>query len=439
MASSGFRSRLRWSAPAMALILFAIGFSVWASKQPAYDEMASAPDTGLAANSEQPAAIRIEAVKVQRGDLPLRAEATGYLEPWRKVEIRSEAAGRVVRRIVEEGSSVGAGVLLVLLDDREQRLEIEEAQADWLKSQANYAVQYGTPGSWSELRPKTSGAPAGSPDEVQRVEKLVREGLLPERELSEAKRLLETDRLLSGSRQGEVRAATSGLTQAEQRLERSRLALERMRIVAPFAGRVADLAVEAGQQISPGDVLFTLLQDDRLKVDVDVLEADIVRIRPGAPARVRVPSADNLVLDGAVHTINPQVSSETGTGKVTVAIPNPRHLLLAGLFASVEIETDRLGGRLLVPASALLSRQGRDLVFRIEQGRALWSYVQVGKRSGDLVEVTEGVSEGELVATGGHFALAHEAPVEAVPPESARSDSGSVRSGAALWKPGSEL
>lgn len=411
MARPGFRSRLRWSAPAMGLMLLAIGYSGWASRHPEREETrADLPAV------EEPAAARVEAVKVERGDLPLRAEATGYLEPWRKVEIRSEAAGRVVRRTVEEGSSVGAGSLLVLLDDREQRIEIEEAQADWLKSQANYAVQYGSPGSWSDLRAQGQDAPAGNPDEVQRVERLVREGLLPEKDLREAKRRIEVGRLLSGDRQGEVRAASSGLAQAEQKLERSRLALERTRIVAPFAGRVADLAVEAGQQISPGDILFTLLQDDQLKVDVDVLEADIVRIRPGAPARVRVPSADNLVLKGTVHTVNPQVSSETGTGKVTVAIPNPGRLLLSGLFASVELETDRLRNRLLVPASALLSRQGRDLVFRIEEGRALWSYVQVGKRSGDLVELTEGADEGDLVAAGGHFTLAHEAPVEAVLP-----------------------
>jgi RND family efflux transporter MFP subunit len=422
MARRGFKSRLRWSAPAMGLMLLAIGFSGWASRQPAHGEKSSAVDMSLSAPSRQPAITRVEAVKVQRGDLPLRAEATGYIEPWRKVEIRSEATGRVMRRTVEEGSSVGAGALLVLLDDREQRIEIEEAQADWLKSQANYAVQYGTPGSWSDLRAKTSGTPAGSPDDVQRVEKLVREGLLPERKLSEAKRLLETDRLLSGSRQGEVRAATSGLAQAEQRLERSRLALERMRIVAPFAGRIANLAVETGQQISPGDILFTLLQDDKLKVDVDVLEADIVRIRPGAPARVRVPSADNLVLEGTVQTVNPQVNSETGTGKVTVATANPRHLLLSGLFASVELETNRLRNRLLVPASALLVRQGRDLVFRIDQGRALWSYVQVGKRSGDLLEILGGLEEGSVVATGSHFALAHEAPVEVVPSTGEHSD-----------------
>ena len=232
--------------------------------------------------------------------------------------------------------------------------------------------------------------------------------------LDEAARREEIARLLSGASQGEVRAASSGLAQAEQRVERSRLALERTRIAAPFSGRVADLEVEVGQQIGPGETLFTLLQDDRLKVDVDVLEADIVRQRPGAPARVTIPSADGLVLEGSVYAINPRVDSTTGTGKVTVAIDNPRGLLLSGLFANVELETRRLPGRLIVPAEALLARQGRDLVFRIEKGRALWTYVTVGERSGEQVEITEGLSQGDLIAAGQHFALAHEAPVEAV-------------------------
>lgn len=422
MARSGIHGRLRWSVLAMGLILLAIGFSVWASRQTADEERPSTLERGVHGISE-PTVTRVEAVKVQRGDLPLLAEATGYLEPWRKVEIRSETAGRVVRRTMEEGSFMAAGALLVLLDDREQQIEMDAAQADWLKSRAAYAVQYESQGSWSELRAESPAAPAGSPDEIQRIEELVREGLLPAREMSEAKRRVETDSLLSGARQGEVRAATSGLAQAEQRVERSRLSLERTRITAPFTGRVADLAVEVGQQISPGDVLLTLLQDEQLKGDIDVLEADIVRIRPGSPARVRIPSADNLVLEGTVQTVNPRVSSETGTGKVTVAIPNPKHLLLAGLFASVELETDRLRDRLLIPANALLIRQGRDLIFRIEDGRALWSYVQVGKRSGDLVEITEGVSEGDFIATDRHFALAHEAAVEVFLPESEQSPS----------------
>jgi hypothetical protein len=54
------------------------------------------------------------------------------------------------------------------------------------------------------------------------------------------------------------------------------------------------------------------------------------------------------------------------------------------------------------------------LVFRVVEGRALWTYVDVGSRSGDLVEIVDGLREGELVAIADHFALSHEAPVKAI-------------------------
>ncbi len=173
--------------------------------------------------------------------------------------------------------------------------------------------------------------------------------------------------------------------------------------------------VEPGQQIAAGQALLTLLEDERLEVDVDVLEADVVRLHPGAPARVRVPALDDLVLEGTVHTINPLVDPETGTGRVTVILPNPRGRLMPGLFAYVELETGRLANRLQVPVAAVLERQDRQLVFRIEDGRALWTYVTTGARSGDWVEITDGLAEGDRVAVKDHFALAHEAPVKVVP------------------------
>lgn len=419
--SMQMKRTLRWAVLPLGLISVAFGSYAWSLKQPSEISPSSSVATVAGPSAAKPTAARIEAVQVRRADLSLRAEASGYLEPWRKVEIRSEVPGQVVQRTVEEGSSIAAGGLLVLLDDRERRIELEEAQAELLKSQAAYTVSYEIQAPARAERSTAPLAGAALADEVRRVERLVQEGLLSQRDLIEARRRYEADRLLSGARQTEVRAVSSGLVQAEQRLERSRLALERTRIAAPFAGRIADLAVEAGQQISPGDALMTLLQDIRLKVDVDVLEADIVHIRRGAPARVRIPSAGGMALEGSVYTINPRIDPETGTGRVTVAIPNPRRLLLTGLFASVELETDRLPDRLVIPESALLVRQGRDLVFRVEHGRALWTYVQVGRRSADLVEIVDGLALGDVVGTAGHFALAHEAPVEAVLPPNSKS------------------
>lgn len=405
----------RWSIAALAVALLLSILLGWLLRRPV--ATAEPPDDrkSAAERAASDAVAHVDAFRVRRSGLSLRAEATGYLEPWKKVEVRSEASGRVVARQVEEGGHVGAGDLLVRLDDRDRVLELAEARAEWLRIQAGWALDFGRhdePRADAASSPRPAGD--GGAEELRRAERLLREGLISRQELDETRRRLEATRILSGEQRGEIRAASTGLAQAEQKVERARLALERTRILAPFAGRIADLAVESGQHITPGDPLLTLMQDDRLKVDVGVLEADIVRVREGGPARVRIPSADGLELQGTVYTVNPKVEPGTGTGRVTVAIPNPRGLLLAGLFATVELEVGRLADRLLVPAASLLERQGRTLVFRIENGRALWTWVKTGARSGDLVEVVEGLSEGDVIAIGGHFALAHEAPVEAV-------------------------
>lgn len=402
---------VRWILFSM-LALLAGTVLTWAMRGAPDDASESAAPSASSSAAE---VTRVGAVPVRRADLAVYAEATGYLQPWRKVDLAAEAGGKVLERRVENGQRVAAGGLLLQLDPRDREIELEEAQAEWLKIRAAYAVSYETDddgGGTATLAP-ASPRPAGPAPDLRKAEDLFAGGLIARRELDAARRQAEGQGVLSGSRRGEIRAATTGLTQAEQRIARAKLALERTRILAPFAGRAADVAFEYGQQVSPGERLLTLLEDDRIKVEVDVLEADMVHLRQGSPARVRIPSLGDKTLAGSVYSINPQVDPKTGTGRLAVAIANPRQLLLSGLFANVELEVRRLPGRLVVPAAALLERQGRSLVFRIADGRALWTYVQTGERSGDQVEVVEGLSEGDVVAVQGHFALAHEAPVEA--------------------------
>lgn len=404
-------SSARWILFAVLAVLAGTVLT-WAMRDPPDDASEPAASGGASSTAE---VTRVDAAPVRRADLAVHAEATGYLQPWRKVDVAAETSGKVVARRVENGQRVAAGGLLLQLDSREREIELEEAQAEWLKIRAAYAVSYEMDGDggWTSTVPPSPSRPANPAPDLRKAEELFAGGLIAKRELDAARRQAEGQGVLSGSHRGEIRAATTGLTQAEQRIARAQLALERTRILAPFAGRAADVAFEYGQQVSPGERLLTLLQDDRIKVEVDVLEADMVHLRPGSPAQVRIPSLGGLTLAGAVYSINPQVDPKTGTGRLTVAIGNPRQLLLSGLFANVELEVRRLPGRLVVPTSALLERQGRSLVFRIVEGRALWSYVQTGERSGDLVEVLAGLSEGDVVAVRGHFALAHEAPVEA--------------------------
>jgi HlyD family secretion protein len=422
-------SRLRAWHVAGAVLLIAVAGLILYGFWPTLSGEDAAGDERPDANEEIASVAAVEATVAQRVSFPLRTEATGHLAPWRRATLSADTEGHVLERPVEEGDDVEQDALLVRVDDRDERIELAEAEAELMKARAEYAVN-------TREEPSAPAADTSALAAAQRALENARQafdrGTIGPETLQAARRRVETERVRAGLRRKAVQAATYGLTQAEQRVERARLALERTRLTAPFAGRVADLKVEVGQRVTPGTPVLTLLDDRPMKVTVDVLEEDLVRLQEGATARVHVPALaatdaaaptasesealpmppDAAIFAGRVHAINPLIDVQRGTGRVTVAIPNPSGRLVAGLYATVRLETARLADRLVVPADAVLVRQGRDLVFVVEAGRAQWTYVEVGARSGDVVEITDGISPGDTIAVDGHFALAHDVPVE---------------------------
>ena len=386
---AGGRSFRLWHGAVLLLAVAVVGLALYGLWPTLTGE---AGDQAAAEEAEAPSSeAQIEAVVARRRDFPLRAEASGHLRPWRRATLHAEASGQVEELTVEEGARVEEGALLARLESREEQIALREARAKLLKARAEYQAKYGGEGNLTASA-DSALVPAN-----------------PDRQATQA--------------------AASGLTAARQATQRARLELERTRITAPFAGRVADLkgggregsggptGLSEGQYVASGQEICTLLQDRRMKVEAEVLESDFAQVREGATARVHVPalgprSDASAVFEGEVRAVNPQVDPNAGTGRVTVSIPNPEGRLVSGLYANVWLETERLEGRLVVPENAVLVRQGRDLVFVVEDGQAQWTYVEVGARSGERVEITKGVQPGDTVAVDGHFALAHDAPVE---------------------------
>lgn len=364
-----------------------------------------------------PEAAVVEVAHVARADLSLTAEATGYLKAWREVEVSAERSGRVIARGAEEGDRVAAGDLLVTLDATEAQIEVEEAHVELLKARAAHAVDFewtrseSAPSFQTESASLAASAEAAA-EALRKAEQMYADGLISKLELLERRSANETAAIRSGARRDDVRRAIAGVPQAEQRLARARLALQRTEIRAPFAGRIADAQVELGGQVAANQILLLLVDDTRFKVDVRVLESDFVWLRENAPAGVRIPALEDRSLTGTIYAINPKVDTDKATGRVTIALENSAGLLTSGLFARVELETRRLHDRLVVPRQALLERQGRELAFRVENGLAVWTYVVTGARTGSWVEILDGLEEEDVVAVSGHFSLAHEAPVE---------------------------
>ncbi len=210
-----------------------------------------------------------------------------------------------------------------------------------------------------------------------------------------------------------------GLAQADVALREAEINLERTSVRAPFPGRVANLNVVEGQQASPGTDLMTVVDLNPIKVEVQVLEAEIGYLTEGRRATVTFAAFPGETFSGRISTINPVVDPESRTARVTVLLSNPRGRIKPGMYARVSLEANFFPDRILVPRSAILEKDRRTMLFVFEDGRAKWRYVTTGMENDTQVEIlaneeTSMVEPGEIVLVDNHFYIIHDAPVTLV-------------------------
>ncbi len=355
---------------------------------------------------ERPVSVSVS--EAFRGDLVEPVIAEGSLRARHEAEIRAEISGRVVAVAASEGSRLRRGQLIARLDDREYAAALEEARARYLQALSLLAIE--------EQDVEVADLARSVRDEFANLEAQERRG-----EITRAERIArEVDADVRALREGkfrfEVAAARSGVSEARAALERARVNLERTEIRAPFAGTLADFTLSRGEQVSAGQVLGVLVDDVHLEAQVGVLEADLAYVEEGRDALVEVPSLDRI-LPAKVDVVNPRFDRDSRTCRVLMRVDNRDRKLRPGMFVRAQIAGRVHRDRLLVPREAILERDGRPLLFKVQDGRARWLYVRVGARNDHLVEIQrvlqgETLEPGDLVAVDNNLTLAHDARVK---------------------------
>jgi len=342
---------------------------------------ANLPETSGSAEFSTDVPQPVTGARVVRDTLWIRVKASGQAEAYRRATLSAQVEGDVVAVPVMENRHVGPGGTLLQIDTTEYALDVAQARSDLLSAQADYQQM-----------------------------------VLFDDEITDPQVRAEREK---------IARARSGLEQKQVLLRQAELKLARTRVKAPFDGWVADLKVVPGQHVTAGTELMTIVDLDPIKVEVQVLEAELGDLEAGRKATVTFAAYPGERFEGRVETINPVVDPESRTGRVTVILDNKDHRIKPGMYAEISLDAEALPNRILVPRAAILERgEGarRTMLFVYEgdanKGLAKWRYVTTGRENDSLVEIIpsdEGsVEPGEIVLVDGHHYLAHDTPVRLV-------------------------
>ncbi|MEX2282742.1 MAG: efflux RND transporter periplasmic adaptor subunit [Gemmatimonadota bacterium] len=324
-------------------------------------------------------AVPVEGSPVIQDTMIISVTAAGEAAAWRQAVVSALVSGQLKFLGARENASVSQGALLAAIDSAQYVLSLAQAQASLRQAQASF-----------------------------------REITLSDDRI--------TDPAIRAEREKTARSK-SGLETAELRVEEARLNLSRASSHAPFAARVASIMAVPGQWVAQGAELMTLLDISRVKVDVQVLESEVNLLTPGRFARIQFAAMPGEIFVGRIETINPMVDPKTRSARVVVSLNNPRGRILPGMYARVALDARQLPDRIMVPRSAILERDRRKMLFVYEEngssGLAKWRYVTTGAENETMVEIvaneeTQMVKPGEIVLTGGHHTLSHDARVRVV-------------------------
>lgn len=438
------RRRLAWILLALGLIVAAL--AVLRQVRPA-----------AGAGSEDEPIVAVTVTRPRRGTIESTASYSGNLLARNTVTVPAESAGKVERILVKEGDRVGAEDFLVQMEDRAARLQMEQAHAAWRaaaaqEEKARQGLRREEIENARALHRQAEGDLKTAEESFRRAERLYQGGALARADYEQAESGLRAARTAlenagrtlqmveEGGREEERRASRAQAEALYAQYELARLRHDDTRLAAPAAGIVTRVLIDAGNSVGPGTPLLVIAQDDPIVARINVPEKHYGRIlrrmspaqgaagggaaaasprgggadaAAGVPARVRAEAyLDSPPFTGGVSSLSPTVDPQSRTFWVEVEVPNPRGLLRPGMYVTAELVLERREGALLVPAAAVLQREGEDLLFVADAPAASGAEAVARRRTVRLgasgpreVQVVEGLQDGERVIDQGNAFL----------------------------------
>ena len=304
--------------------------------------------------ADRPVPVAVTEVTRGRADAFYFSSASLTAEEEAAVVARTQ--GVVIKIFVEEGDLVAVGAALAQLDTRRLQLEVERTRTN--------------------------------------IESF-------ERALERSKQLFESKMI-----------SPDAYDQAHYNVEREKATLnlqlyelEEATIKAPIEGVVTLRHIKLGNTLNANDPAFEIKRSAIVEAILNVPEKEMIKMSPGHLAIVQVDALNEAKFEGVVERVAPEIDPNSGTFRVTISLNNPDNVLKPGMFARVNVRYDSSDNTLLVARDAVVTQKDENAVFVVRQGKAVRQLVTLGYNMGNLVEIIEGVSEGDQVVISGQGGL----------------------------------
>jgi membrane fusion protein (multidrug efflux system) len=300
--------------------------------------------------------VPVEIVVAARRGITSSYSSTAALEARGEAQVVAKTSGVLLKLLAEEGDQVKAGQVLARLDSERPRLEVQRAQAMLAKLESEY---------------------------------------------KRAKELYDR-KLLAADAQERIRF---DLDTQRAVFEMAKLELSYTQIVAPIDGVIAQRMVKEGNLIQNSQALFRIVDTNPLEAVLNVPERELAILRAGMPVSLSVDSSPGRTFAGEIARISPVIDPASGTFRVTCEFRDGSGELKPGMFGRIGVVYAQRENALTVSREALIEGDGATAVFVIRDGKARRVPVQLGMLNGGLVEILQGVEEGDQVVTTGKVTL----------------------------------
>jgi len=329
-----------------------------------------------------PVAVAVDSVRY--GKIQEVRQLTGTIFPRYQYIVAPKVSGRLFKINKRIGDWVKRGEFIARIDDAEYQQAVLEAEANLKISQANLAE---TESQFELAR-----------QELERVQSLQQKGIASPSELDAA---ISNNNAM----QSRIKLAQAQVEQRQAALSSAKIRLSYTVLAATEPGFIGERFVDEGSLLAPNSPVVSVIGIDTVIVRTTVIERVYGRIQLGQTAEISVDAYSSRKFYGHVYRIAPMLQEASRVAQMEVTVANDSLLLKPGMFSKVNLILAEKDSAQLIPANALINRNGKSGIFVIPRGESIAFYtpVQVGIVTADNAEVIAPILQGKVVTLGQHL------------------------------------